>query len=186
MPSEPSDPTVVRSLAVTTGDVVAALEVNRTSDDHATLRVTPPFSARMRARLHVDRSGGQQSGETSTHRTGVAGDAGESGDGGETAGYSQHEGTVGGGDGHGGEPLYVEPAQLLTDPPEYPRPADTRAELLSDPETAYTVERHHEHHERAVREWRASVPGCIREQFPLDTPAGPVEVTVRTLESDLL
>ena len=57
MPSE-SDPTTVRSIAVTAADVVAALELNRTSSDHAVLRLTPPFSGRMRARLHVEHEGG--------------------------------------------------------------------------------------------------------------------------------
>lgn len=47
------DPTAVRSLAVTVEDVVAALELNRTTARRAVLRVTPPFSGRMRARLHV-------------------------------------------------------------------------------------------------------------------------------------
>lgn len=48
-----SDPTDVRSIAVSAEDVVAAVETNRTSDREAVLRVTPPFSGRMRARLHV-------------------------------------------------------------------------------------------------------------------------------------
>jgi len=51
------DPTMIRSIAVKTADVVSALELNQTSDDHAVLRVTPPFSGRMRARLHVEQDG---------------------------------------------------------------------------------------------------------------------------------
>jgi hypothetical protein len=47
------DPRVVRSIAVTADDVVAALETNRRTSREAVLRVTPPFSARMRARLHL-------------------------------------------------------------------------------------------------------------------------------------
>lgn len=47
------DPTAIRSLAITVEDVVAALELNRTTARRAVLRVTPPFSGRMRARLHV-------------------------------------------------------------------------------------------------------------------------------------
>lgn len=46
------DPRVIRSLAVTTDDVVTALEANHRSDAGAVLRVTPPFAPRMRARLH--------------------------------------------------------------------------------------------------------------------------------------
>ena len=49
---ESDDPTVIRSLAVTADDVVAALEANERRDTAAVLRVTPPFSGRMRARLH--------------------------------------------------------------------------------------------------------------------------------------
>lgn len=49
-----SDPTVIRSLAVTDKDVVAAVEMRTTSGRNAVLRVTPPFSGRMRARLHVE------------------------------------------------------------------------------------------------------------------------------------
>jgi hypothetical protein len=51
---ESSDPTVIRSIAVSADDLVSALETNWTSSKEAVLRVTPPFSGRMRARLHVD------------------------------------------------------------------------------------------------------------------------------------
>ena len=54
---ESDDPTVIRSLAVTADDVVAALEANERRSAGAVLRVTPPFSGRMRARLH--RSGAE-------------------------------------------------------------------------------------------------------------------------------
>ena len=53
MSGEPWGPEAIRSLAVTGEDVVAAVETNRTTDREAVLRVTPPFSGRMRARLHV-------------------------------------------------------------------------------------------------------------------------------------
>ena len=45
--------TVIRSVAVTTADVVAALETNETTSKQAVLRVLPPFNGRMRARLHL-------------------------------------------------------------------------------------------------------------------------------------
>ena len=54
MSRESSDPTDVRSIAVSVEDLVSALETNRTSSKEAVLRVTPPFSGRMRARLHID------------------------------------------------------------------------------------------------------------------------------------
>lgn len=50
---ESHDPTAVRSIAVTTDDVVAAVEARR-NGRRAVLRVTPPFAGRARARLHVE------------------------------------------------------------------------------------------------------------------------------------
>lgn len=52
------DPSTVRSIAVTADDVVAALEANERRDAGAILRVTPPFSGRMRARIHREGSEG--------------------------------------------------------------------------------------------------------------------------------
>lgn len=51
-----SDPTTLRSLAISARDIVAAAEATADGSD-AVLRVTPPFSGRMRARLHVVQSG---------------------------------------------------------------------------------------------------------------------------------
>lgn len=51
---ESDDPTVVHVLAVTTDDIVSALEANVRRDADAVLRITPPFSGRMRARLHLE------------------------------------------------------------------------------------------------------------------------------------
>lgn len=50
-----TDPTVIRSIVVTVDDVVTAVEAAR-SGKQSVLRITPPFSGRMRARLHLDRS----------------------------------------------------------------------------------------------------------------------------------
>ncbi len=58
LPMPQSDhPHVIRSIAVTTSDVVAALEIQTTSNRDAVLRITPPFNGRMRARLHVAQAG---------------------------------------------------------------------------------------------------------------------------------
>jgi len=51
------EPGEIKSIAVTRQDLVAALEMNRTSEQRAVLRLTPPFSGRMRARLHVEQDG---------------------------------------------------------------------------------------------------------------------------------
>ena len=45
-------PTAIRAIAVTVDDVVTALEATRRSGCRTVLRITPPFSGRMRARLH--------------------------------------------------------------------------------------------------------------------------------------
>jgi hypothetical protein len=47
----------IRSIVVHAEDVVTALEANRRGDSRTVLRVTPPFSGRMRARIHVERDG---------------------------------------------------------------------------------------------------------------------------------
>jgi len=47
------DPRAIRTVAVTVDDVVTALEANRSADRGAVLRITPPFSGRMRARIHA-------------------------------------------------------------------------------------------------------------------------------------
>ncbi|MFP4625983.1 MAG: hypothetical protein ACOCQ7_00045 [Natronomonas sp.] len=64
---ESDDPTVVRVLAVTVDDVVAALEANERRDADAVLRATPPFSGRMRARLHIEGKEGEYDRPTPIH-----------------------------------------------------------------------------------------------------------------------
>lgn len=49
-----TDPRAVRSIAVTTGDVVTAYEARRRSARRPVLRILPPFAGRMRARLHAE------------------------------------------------------------------------------------------------------------------------------------
>ena len=48
-----SDPSRIRSLALSREDVIDAFAYNRENPATAVLRVTPPFHGRMRARLHV-------------------------------------------------------------------------------------------------------------------------------------
>lgn len=62
--TESDDPAVVDTVVVTATDLVTALEANeRTGGADAVLRMTPPFSGRMRARLHV-RQGSETGNET--------------------------------------------------------------------------------------------------------------------------
>ena len=62
-----SDPVAVRQLAVTTDDVLAALEASDRGRRDAVLRVTPPFAGRMRARLHVAGGEGEYDGPEPIH-----------------------------------------------------------------------------------------------------------------------
>jgi hypothetical protein len=48
-----TDPSVIRSLAIRAEDLVTAAETTARGEQTAVLRVTPPYSGRMRARLHV-------------------------------------------------------------------------------------------------------------------------------------
>jgi len=57
MTPEPADSSAVQVIVVAASDVVAAVETNETSGTRAVLRLTPPFSGRMRARLHVEHGG---------------------------------------------------------------------------------------------------------------------------------
>lgn len=58
-PAGTTDPQVITTVVVTLEDVVAALEAALGTGRDAVLRITPPFSGRMRARLHV--AGGEGS-----------------------------------------------------------------------------------------------------------------------------
>lgn len=53
VPVMTTDPSVLRSLAVSAEDLLAAMEADAREGPRTVLRVTPPFSGRMRARLHV-------------------------------------------------------------------------------------------------------------------------------------
>ena len=53
MSGESTDPRRIRSLAVHRDDVLTALEARERDRKPTVLRVLPPFSGRMRARLHV-------------------------------------------------------------------------------------------------------------------------------------
>lgn len=53
MAGESDDPTVVSTVVVNAEDVVSAVESARRGGREPVLRITPPFSGRMRARIHV-------------------------------------------------------------------------------------------------------------------------------------
>jgi len=94
-------PDRVRSIAVHRDDVANALEASLRSDRKVVLRATPPFSGRMRARLHALDVGGGDS----------DGGGGESDDAADAP-----------------EPLHVDPRALVAEVPPYPEVDDTAAE----------------------------------------------------------
>lgn len=146
------DSTTVRSIAVTAQDVVAAYEATHQTDRDAVLRVTPPFSGRMRARLHVrgDGSDEEAAAEADTDRDGPP-------------------------------PIEIPPGDLLGEAPPYPHPDDTEDALRADSDAVYTRERHRERHEAALVAWREAARAAIVDSVVLETPAGPHEVDVTVL-----
>jgi len=56
------DCAAIRSIAVHREDVVTALEASLRGDRRVVLRITPPFSGRMRARIHEATAGGAADG----------------------------------------------------------------------------------------------------------------------------
>jgi hypothetical protein len=135
-----TDPTDVRSVAVTAADVVAAYEASRQAGREAVLRVTPPFSGRMRARLHVS--------EVVPDEEAAA----EADPAGEAA-----------------APIEIPPGNLLGDVPPYPHPDDAEDELRADPEVTYTHERHRARHEDALEAWREAAGDSIVQSVSLET-----------------
>ncbi|WP_050032569.1 hypothetical protein [Halorubrum halophilum] len=96
--SASGDPSQIRSVAVHRDDVATALEATLRSDRAVVLRVTPPFSGRMRARLH---SLGTSDGATPDD------------DSGEESGPA---------------PIHIDPHDLVSDVPPYPEVDETMAD----------------------------------------------------------
>lgn len=76
-------------------------------------------------------------------------------------------------------PIHVPPGAFVEDIPSFPSVDDTEDELRAEGE--YSVERHHEAHERVVAEWRETVGGRLREHVAVKTEHGPHEVRVSYL-----
>ena len=161
-----TDPRAIDVLAVTAEDVVSALEARRQRGRPVVLRVTPPFSGRMRARIHVP----------------VA-DAPGATDGGPARETERDGDTKRDGDRDGeAAPVHVDPDAFVGDAaPAYPRPAETEDALRADPDVEYTVERHHERHRAAVASWRERVREHFVEETTVATARGPVDVEVVVL-----
>ncbi|RAW45939.1 hypothetical protein DQW50_06940 [Halorubrum sp. 48-1-W] len=141
---EEADPTRIRSIAVHREDVANALEATLRTDRRAVLRVTPPYSGRMRARIHTV-------GEDETART----RAGPPSAGGDTDGSDR--------------PIHLDPADLVADPPPYPE-VDETAAAYPDAD----VETRRERHAEAVRSWREAVREAVggTVEVPVDGERG--------------
>ncbi|MFC6754401.1 hypothetical protein [Halorubrum tibetense] len=126
-----SDPARIRSVAVHREDVANALEASLRSDRVVVLRVTPPFSGRMRARLHsVDADP-----ET-----------------GSTDGATRPAGPTG--------PIHLDPRALVEEYPPYPEVDETTAEGPGDDVEARR-ERHGERVEAWRETVRDAVGGTV-------------------------
>jgi hypothetical protein len=151
-----SHPRRIRSLAVTLSDVVAAYEARERSPRRTVLRVTPPFSGRMRARIHT------------------AGPAAS------VSGSGAHESDL---DPETGA-LHLPPARFVAADAvgPYPNPDDTEDALRADPDAEFSVERHRERHVEAVEAWRERVRSAIVDSLEIRLPDGSHEVAVKTLD----
>ncbi|QAU11729.1 hypothetical protein EKH57_02540 [Halorubrum sp. BOL3-1] len=142
-------PDRVRSVAVHREDVANALEATLRSDREVVLRATPPFSGRMRARLHALDAGSGSDGD--------GGAEGGSGDGGDAP-----------------EPLHVDPRALVDGVPPYPEVDDTAAEY---PDADLDARR--ERHAAAVEAWREAVRESVGStvEIEFDGESRAVDVT---------
>ena len=153
-------PRAMRSIAVPTDDVVAAYEARQRSPRRPVLRATPPFSGRMRARLH---------------------DPGPAVNESESAETTGEE--VGDRDPATGA-IYLPPERLLDADAigAFPSPDDTEDALRADPEVEFTVERHRERHVEAVGEWREAVREALVDEGVIRLDSGGTHrVEVKTL-----
>jgi len=96
----PAGPDRIRSIAVHRDDVATALEAALRSDRAVVLRVTPPFSGRMRARLHSLGAGSTEDGDR-VARTDTDDDP---------------------------APIHVDPRDLVAGVPPYPEVDETTAD----------------------------------------------------------
>ncbi|WP_245710130.1 hypothetical protein [Halopenitus malekzadehii] len=149
-----ADPTRIRVVVVHAADVVTALEARERSRRRTVLRATPPFTGRMRARLHdaaaaEDRDAAPADGD---------GTVAESVDPPhpEASSESGREST---------EAVHIPPRDLVVDPPPYPDPDDTEDALRA--RDAYDIETHRSRHAAAVADWRDTVRGRIAETVPI-------------------
>lgn len=136
-----TDPTRITALAVTTDDLITAIESSIRDRRGTVLRVTPPFTGRMRARLHV-----------------VDVDV----DVDHTANDREHHDetsyVVRPNDEHAvdTEPVTIDPERFIDDVPPLPT-VDSIEDKLRRSTTQYSQSRHREWYQSAIETWRESV-----------------------------
>jgi hypothetical protein len=150
--AEEDDPRAVQSIVVTVEDVVTAYEARQRSSRWPVLRMTPPFSGRMRARLH-DPGGSAEPDDSASDLDS------------ETGAVHVPPGRLLAEDGI----------------PPSPSPDDTEDELREDPDAQFSVEAHRERHVAAVEAWREQVVGAIVDRADLRFADGWHTVDVKTL-----
>ncbi len=146
-----SAPERIRSIAVHREDVATALEATLRTDRRVVLRVTPPFSGRMRARLHEaggDPADGSGPGSTRAPLSGV-----------------RPDGTI-----------HVDPRDLVADVPPYPEADDTAA---AHPDADVEVRR--DRHAETVSAWRERARRGVVGSVVLELEAGTRSVDVVAL-----
>jgi hypothetical protein len=150
--AEESDPEAIRSIVVTAEDVVTAYEARHRSPRRPVLRVTPPFSGRMRARLH---------------------------DPGPSSSPEESDTDL---DPETGAVHVPPSRLLAEDAiPAYPSPDDTEDALREDPDEEFSVDAHRERHVAAVEDWRERVADAIAASAELRLSDGSHPVEVKTL-----
>jgi hypothetical protein len=142
--AESMGPGRIRSIAVHREDVATALEATLRSDRTVVLRVTPPFSGRMRARLHS--LGSDSSAEAASD---------DAADESEAANEADRK------------PIHIDPRNLVDEVPAYPEVDDTAAEY---PDA--DVETRRERHGAAVETWREQVRGSVVASVVIDGDGG--------------
>lgn len=194
MPPGESDPAAVESIAVTREDLVTAYEhALRGGEGRAVLRLTPPFHARMRARIHVvveSEERDVKSGDSVDPGRGAdRGDRRDSGPDGDAGGPTDAAGAADApGAADDGEPAPIKlPPERLIDAeraPDPPTPDETEDALRADPAVEYSVERHRERHAAAMERWRDAVGAAARDRVEIETPTGSKTVEVKVLGAD--
>lgn len=149
----------IRSIAVHREDVATALEATLRSEKRVVLRITPPFSGRMRARLHT-------LGAESVGNSGAE---------------SPSDSDSGRGSDEADDPILVDPRDLVSEVPAYPEVDETGAKY---PDA--DVESRRERHAEAVAAWRKRVRDSVVSSVAIGGDEGDKGEGSRTVDVTVL